>query len=161
MIVAQIPPWVFAIFAGLLFLGIRQSRTRLVAPNTSSIVALAMLALSLYGVVAAFGVSALPLAAWALGVSLCAAFGRSLFGPRGLQRAESAVRMPGSWLPLVLMMGIFLAKFVLGFATAVHHPVVAQPWFPVLSSLAFGLLSGAFTARALAVMAFVRSTEAR
>ena len=158
---AQIPLWVFAIFAGLLFLGIRQSRTRLVAPQTASIVALAMLSLSLYGVVAAFGVAAMPLAAWALGVGVCAAFGRSLFGPRGLQRAESAVRMPGSWLPLALMMGIFLAKFLLGFATATHHPVISQSWFPVVASLAFGLLSGAFTARALAVVAFVRSATAR
>lgn len=161
MIAAHIPPWVYAIFAGLLFLGVRQSRTRLVAPHTASIVALSMLALSLYGVVAAFGAHALPLAAWTLGVGLSATFGRGLFGPRGLQRAESAVRMPGSWLPLALMMAIFAAKFGLGFATAVHHPVISQPWFPVLGSLVFGLLSGAFTARALAVMAFVRRAAAR
>jgi hypothetical protein len=63
-------------------------------------------------------------------------------------------------LPLALMMGIFSAKFALGFATAMGAPIVGNPWFAAVASATFGLLSGAFTARALVVQRFVRATGA-
>jgi hypothetical protein len=56
--ISKVPVWVFAIFLGLLFLGHRQSRTRLVAPGALAGLAAGMLGLSLYGVVAAFGARA-------------------------------------------------------------------------------------------------------
>jgi hypothetical protein len=157
--VSHIPVWVFAVFGALVVLGIRQSRTRLVAPDTLVVVALAMFGLSLYGVIAAFGVNLAPLLAWALGISASASFGRRLLGPRGLERMSSSVVIPGSWLPMGLLMAIFAAKFVLGFASAVRHPVVTEPWFIVAASFTFGILSGAFVARALVVRAFVRRAD--
>lgn len=157
---AQIPVWVFFIFAALVFVGYRQSRTREVGVGMVAVLALSMFGLSLYGVIAAFGAYALALGAWALGLASSVALGRGVFGPRGLVAlAASQVRVPGSWLPLALMMGIFAAKFVLGFATGIGSPMVTQPWFMVCASGVFGLLSGAFTARALVVHAFAR--EAR
>ena len=153
---SRIPVWVFFLFAALVFFGLRQTRTRQVAPALLSGLAAAMFGLSLYGVVAAFGLQAAPLAVWALGIATSVMFGRGLVGPRGLELVSaSRVQVPGSWLPLALMMGIFSAKFALGMATGLRLPIVHETWFVLAASGLFGLLSGAFTARALVVRSFM------
>jgi hypothetical protein len=154
---SHIPLWVPAILLALLLLGYRLSRTRRVAPSQVVTLALAMLLLSLYGVVAAFGAGPEPLLSWALGIAAALALGVRAFGPRGLDWVAGAVQVPGSWLPLGLMLGIFTGKFILGFATGIGSPIVATPWFIASASLVFGLLSGGFVARALAVHRFARS----
>jgi hypothetical protein len=155
---SKIPVWVFFVFAVLVFFGLRQARTRQVAPSVLSGLALGMFGLSLYGVIAAFGTQVAPLAAWALGMATSVLFGRGLVGPRGLVRVSpSRVEVPGSWLPLALMMGIFSAKFALGMATGLGLPVVRETWFVLAASGVFGLLSGTFTARALVVRSFMHA----
>jgi hypothetical protein len=154
---AHLPVWPFAILAVLIALGYRQSRDRVVRPGTLVKVAAAMLAFSLYGVAAAFGAHLVPVLAWAAGFAAAVLLGDALFAPRGLAREGSAVRVPGSWLPLGLMLGIFTAKFALGFATGVGSPVIGQAWFMAAASAVFGLLTGAFAARAVAVHRFVRA----
>lgn len=152
---AHIPLWVFAIFFGLLALGWRHSRPRSVAPRALVGLALGMGGLSLYGVVAAFGGNGLAVVAWALGMASSAGPGRVVFGPRGLvMGAAGRVQLPGSWLPMALMMGIFMAKFVLGMATAMSAAWVHDPAFAIGASALFGLLSGGLAARAWTVQRF-------
>jgi hypothetical protein len=153
----SLPLWPIAVLALLLALGYRQSRTRSVRPQTLRRVALAMLALSLYGVTTAFGASAGPVLAWAVGFAAAVMPGRPLFAPRGLAHDGAAVRLPGSWLPMALMLGIFVTKFVLGFATGVGAPVVHEAWFIGVVSAALGVFSGAFAARAVTVHRFART----
>lgn len=155
-----LPLWPFAILAGLVALGYRQSQDRVVQPGTPARVAAAMLALSLYGVVASFGAGVLPVLAWMLGFAASLGLGGPVLAPRGLAREGGAVRVPGSWLPLGLMLGIFMARFALGFATGIGAPFVHQAWFVALMSVALGGFSGAFAARAVAVHRFVRATPA-
>lgn len=158
---ATVPLWVFAVLAGLLYLGYVQSRPRQVTPRTMAITALAMLVFSLYGVIAAFSAQALPLTFWALGIAGSVSLGRWLFGPRRLSLGDrsGAVHVPGSWLPLVLFMGIFGVKFVLGFAAGMRSPLLAEPLFIAGVSASLGLLSGAFSARSLTVVRFARSSD--
>lgn len=155
----SLPLWPLAILAALLVLGYRQSRERVVRPGTLGRVALLMLVLSLYGVIAAFGPGLAPALAWASGFAAAVFVAGPALAPRGLSREGATVRMPGSWLPLALMLGIFAAKFVLGYATGVDAHVVHETWFIAAASAVFGLFSGAFAARALAVRRFVRATH--
>ncbi|MFN3302416.1 MAG: DUF6622 family protein [Roseateles sp.] len=157
---AALPLWPFAILAGLVTLGLRQSRERLVRPHALAGLALAMLALSLYGVTAAFGAGALPVLAWAAGLGAMVWLGGPWVAPRGLVREGRAVRMPGSWLPMALMLGIFVVKFALGFAAGVRAPVLQATGFVVAVSAALGLFSGAFAVRALAVWRCVQGGAA-
>lgn len=154
---ASLPVWPFAILAILVALGYRQSRDRVVRPGTLAGVAAAMMALSLYGVISAFGASLVPVLGWVAGFAAAVRLGGPVFAPRGLARAGDAVRVPGSWLPLVLMVGIFVAKFGLGFATGTGAPVMQQTWFIAAMSATLGLFSGAFAARARAVRRFVQT----
>jgi hypothetical protein len=157
---AHFPIWPFAILAILLALGYRQSRSRVVQPATLVRLAVAMLALSLYGVTATFGFGIVPVLAWAVGFAASVRLGGQFLAPRGLSREDGAVRMPGSWVPMGLMVGIFLAKFGLGFATGVHAEVLHEAWFIAAACAALGLLSGAFSARAKAVHRFDRAASA-
>lgn len=157
---AALPVWPFAILAALVALGHRQSRDRIVRPGTLAKVAAVMLAVSLYGVIAAFGAGLLPVLAWAAGFAASMLLGDRVLSPRGLAVAGDAVRVPGSWLPMGLMLGIFSAKFALGFAAGMQAAALHDAWFIATMSTVFGLLSGAFAARAAAVYRFVRSAPA-
>jgi hypothetical protein len=148
---ASIPSWLPALFLGLVFLGYRQSLPRTVKPGALVAVALAMFGFSLYGVVNAFGAEPLALVLWALGYAIAAVLGARHFASRGLTAVGASVRIPGSWAPLGLMLGIFAAKFVLGFATSVHSPLLHQIGFVAVMSFVLGTLSGGFGARAVAV----------
>lgn len=149
--ISHIPVWVFFILFGLMALGYRLSRTRVVRPGSVAMIAFAMLSFSLYGVTSAFGVEALPLAAWAGGIAAAIVLGSPSIGTRGLSREGERVRVAGSWWPMLLLMAIFAVKFALGMARGMGSPVVEAAWCIGAASAILGLLSGAFAARALAV----------
>lgn len=151
---ASIPVWVPVLFVALIALGIRQSRPREVRPGVLIGIAAAMFAFSLSGVIATFGAAPVPLLLWATGYALVVAVGRGWLSTRGMARRGGAVRVPGSWVPMALLMGIFAAKFVLGWAAGVHAPVLASLWFVAAMSALLGMLSGGFGARAVAVRQF-------
>ncbi len=148
---AFIPPWVPALLLGLVFLGYRQSLPRTVRPATLVAVALAMLGLSLYGVVSAFGVEPAALLPWAIGYAVTSCVGTTPFGCRGLSPAGALVHIPGSWVPLALILAIFTAKTALGLVAGMHSPLLHEARFIAAMSAVLGALSGGFGARALAV----------
>ena len=159
--ISKIPVWVPAILILLVFLGYRQSRTRLITPKTAIVIAVIMLGLSLSGVANAFGLSPIALSCWLLGIGAPAALGFKTISPAGMSSAlpSGAVRVPGSWLPMGLMLGIFFVKFGLGFAAGLNSPLLGQLWFGGAASLLLGLLSGGFVARALAIRRFSLGAE--
>jgi len=148
---ATAPLWIAPVFLGLLAAGAAQARPRTVRPRAGATVAGALLLVSLWGMVSAFRGEAATLAAWALGVAGAFAVGGRVFVPHGLARVDGGVRMPGSWTPLALMMGIFAVKCLLGFAFALGWPVAHDTWFRILASFALGIPSGGFVARAVAL----------
>jgi hypothetical protein len=155
---SQIPLWPFAILALLVALGIWLRRSRAVTPAAAAAVAAAFVAYSISGVVSAFGVSAYPLLAWGVGLVLALTAGWPVFAPRGLMPATDRqhVIVPGSWLPLVLMLCIFAAKFLVGYVTGARLDVGRSAWFAPAVGLVLGASSGGFVVRALAVLRFAR-----
>ncbi len=147
------PIWVFGLFAVLLVLGWLQSRPKSVGRTRASILPVLMLALSFHGVVEAFGVGPESLSAWVLGVVLSAAACLKLGIPRGVRYSEQTGRfhVPGSWMPLGLMMAIFLVKYGVAVMQARHLPQVGTAAFAVGAGLCYGLLSGVFLGRRLVV----------
>lgn len=148
---ASIPVWVPVFFLVLLFLGYRQSLARTVRPTTLVALALAMFGLSLYGVIATFGPVGQALVLWAAGYAGAVFIGTRLVSSSRMAVVGSSVRVPGSWVPLVLFLSIFAVKFALGFAAGVQSPVLHSVWFVAAMSAVLGALSGGFGARALAV----------
>ena len=119
-----------------------------------------MFGLSLYGVVSAFGSEPLALLLWAAGYVAAVVLGAKHIAPRGLAAVGTSVRVPGSWVPLGLLLAIFAAKFVLGFAAGMRSPLLHQLGFIAAMSIVLGALSGVFGARAVAVQRFATATSA-
>ena len=152
-IVKHTPPWVFVLFFVLLALGYFQSKDRTVGRGKLLILPVAMIALSFYGVFSAFGMVPAGLAFWVLGVAIAVGFGARRAAPQGTSySAETRLFfVPGSWLPLALMMAIFFTKYAVGVILAQQLPVAGEPAFVGSISLCYGLLSGVFLARAIVV----------
>lgn len=159
---AHVPTWVYGLFALLLALGLLFTRARAVHPVVPTLMAVGFGCYSLYGVISSFGAAPTTVASWAIGMAVSAFLGRPYFGPRELSRVAGSpkVLVPGSWLPLALMMGIYAVKFFVGVVRGARLPIGTEEWFGPGVCLVLGLLSGGFTARGLNVRRYVRATAA-
>ena len=149
------PLWVFVLFFGLLAIGIAQSRPRSVTPARVAILPSAFIALSLYGVLSSFGPHATELIAWGSGIGAAVLAGRAMKPGAGVRWNESthSFEVPGSWVPLTLMMTVFFARYAIAVSMAMRPALAHEPLFGIVASLAYGLLSGVFLARALGTLA--------
>ena len=145
------PVWVWGLLAGLAALGLRQSRPHDVSPLRATLLPLAMLLLALAGVLGTFASPGALLAWAATAVAVAAAWtGRAAPAARWLP-AEQRFRLPGSWLPMGLMLGIFATKYAVGVGIALHPELTRSAGFALGVSALYGLFSGIFAARALAL----------
>lgn len=144
------PYWVYPLFLGLIALGYLQSRPRDLAPAMVAILPLALGVFSLTRVLAVFGPAPLGLAAWAAGTAAALLLNRALKQPAGARWSEATgtFRVPGSWVPLVLMMAVFFARYALAVSQVMTPDLVRTAAFTAAASFGFGLLSGVFLARA-------------
>jgi len=61
---------------------------------------------------------------------------------------EKKFFVPGSWVPLAVIMAIFFAKYIYAVMHALNADVISAPLFIVVLSAVYGLLSGYFAAKA-------------
>lgn len=155
------PYWVWGVFVLLLVLGLMQTRRRRAPRLTVFILPAVMIPLSFSTIAVEFGIRALPVIAWLCGIALAFALNSFVFkSPAGVHflRENNAFDIPGSWIPLVLMMTIFLARFVLGVTRAVNPALIATDLFAAIVSAILGFCSGLFAARAMKTIAAQRAT---
>ena len=150
-IVQHTPVWVWGLLAGLVAYGVSQARDREVGLARITILPLVMLALSFSGVVSAFAHAGIALLAWAAGIAVALSVGRPLVQARGARwdGTTGLLHVPGSWAPLVLIVALFLIKYIVGVTFALHHELAGNTLFGAACGLAYGTFSGLFAARAL------------
>ena len=61
----------------------------------------------------------------------------------------ASYRIPGSVVPLFLILGIFCVRFVIGATSAIDSKRMQDPAFVATVCAALGVFSGAFMARAI------------
>jgi hypothetical protein len=147
-ILQQTPHWVWGILAALIVIGFRQKLPRRRSVRSSTSLPLLMAILSLYGVASAF--SRQPLA---LAQSL------RVWGEIRWLPQERSVLMPGSWLPLALLLGLFMIKFAVAVALSTTPSLAVDAGSAGMAGLLYGGFSGLFLARTLAVWRVVRSSS--
>lgn len=156
-IIRHTPPWAWAILALLITLGLRQMREHTVSRTRLTFAPVALAAYSLFGAASAFGWRAPVLLAWAAGMAGAVAANRALGWPRDVRPApDGGFVLGGSAWPLVLMLAVFLLRYVAGVAHALHPASSGAPGFALPMALGYGLLSGLFLARALRVLGTAR-----
>ncbi|MCJ0762456.1 DUF6622 family protein [Variovorax terrae] len=150
-ILTHTPAWVFGLFAVLLWYGLSQRLARTASLKRTTLLPLAMLGFSGYGVLSAFGASLPDVLSW-LATGALAAFVVSRIPLHDQTRYDADSRrfhLPGSYVPLALMMGIFLTKYAVNVALATHPALGQDTAFALLVCTLYGAFSGIFTGRAL------------
>ena len=154
-ILSHVPKYVWVILLLITMAGLKQSRDNAMRARRLVILPALWLVFGAWGVEKSFGLDGLPGLAWLVGIGLGVGTVRALRWP-GQVRYDASVRrflVPGSWVPLGLMLGIFALKFASGMSLALHPDYAASTTYAVLSSVAFGLFSGAFLGRAINILA--------
>lgn len=147
-ILSHTPPYVWAILAFLVWRGVAELREREIAVARMFVLPLVMLVLSLHDIARKFGPDATALVAWsgafAAAAWLAWRFGRARVVPGA---APGRVRVAGSALPLVLMLSIFVVKYVTSVLLAVRPELAGQLMAGVCA--AFGVFNGYLMGRLL------------
>ncbi len=131
------PIWVYILLVALVLLGVRRLRTREVPLAVALVPSVAFFVWSIAGVVAfAAHVGLLPaVVAWLTGALVGAASGVLLPDPRGERLPGGQVRQPGTPVPLILYLGVFVVRFACGAWAAV---VPAQTMLATTIGIAVG-----------------------
>lgn len=158
-ILIHTPLWVWALLTALLALGLWQRRQRHVRRSQLLALPLALLVLGLWSMAPGFVAQPLVAGAWLLALLVAARLGRRLPTPAAARwlAAEQRLQLPGSWVPLVIILCIFSLRYATGVSLALD-----PEWRSMLSAqlplaLAFGTLSGIFLGRALGLRALTLS----
>jgi len=148
-ILANTPPWVWGLLLALILLGISQARPRRLTPAKLLILPLAMTLFSLAGTLTSLGFAPLLLAAWAAAAALPAVILSRARAPQGSAYDATAGRflLPGSWLPLALILAIFVLKYALGVLLAMDPALAREQSFALAMAALYGLLAGIFLGR--------------
>jgi len=150
MILSHTPLWVWGLLAVLLRFGFIQTRSREISMGRAAVLPVVMVLLSFYGLATRFGCGPAYLG-WLTGMAASVTLCRTLDWPRGatFDTLTQRFSVPGSWMPVVLILATFISRYV-AIVAAIMHPELAQgAAFGVAVGLLYGGLSGLFFARGL------------
>ena len=158
-IITRTPVWVWAILVLLLWAGFVQTLPRSVGLRRVTVLPLVMVGLSLAGMLTAFGTGHHALLAWGAVAAITAAFVMQLSLPQATRYNSwtQQFQLPGSWTPLVLMMGIFITKYAVGVTLAMHPEWARDALFSQSVAALYGSFSGVFAGRAARLWRLVSS----
>ena len=163
LFISNTPIWVWPLLLGLLVLGLRQTRTQHMGWMRVTVLPLVLVGLSVYGTLAVAGAYPGALLLWAL-VAISAAalvLRQPLPASARYDLAHRRFTVPGSAVPLALMMGIFLTKYAVG-ATQALAPALLQTTLAAGSIAAlYGLCSGVLLGRSLRLWKLAAQTDAQ
>ncbi|HVL09710.1 MAG TPA: DUF6622 family protein, partial [Burkholderiaceae bacterium] len=152
-ILRNTPTWVWGLLAGLLALGISQLRDRTASVARVSLLPLAMTILSVSGTFSALGGTphrVIAILAWLVAAALAFALTLLARGRNAAQYdpARGVYRLPGSAVPLLLIVGIFLVKYVVGVDLAMAPQLVQDTTYVLCVAALYGAFTGVFVGRA-------------
>ena len=153
-ILQRTPPWVVVLFVALIAFGLLQTRTRHVARVRVTVLPAVLIVMSAASVWTTFGGMPAALAGWLAGILAAVLLNRLLRWPRRVAYLPGArgYRVEGSWAPLAVMMTIFFTRYATNVALAIKPALAADAAIGGPAGLAYGLMSGAFLARALRIL---------
>lgn len=153
-ILAGTPAWVWVLLAGLLWVGIGMLKDDTFSARRAAIMPVAMTGLSLWGTIEAFSQSVIygyVLLAWAVATVVLAAAVGLMPAPAGTSYDPQArtFTVRGSWVPLALILGIFLVKYVVGVEVSMQPALAHDGTYSLTYGAIYGVFSGIFTGRAI------------
>lgn len=162
-ILQHTPPWVWGLLAALVALGLAQLRQRRVAPLRLLILPAVLLGLGLWSMGGVFLQLPLVALAWLLALAAGATLGWQLPRPAAARwlAEERRLLLPGSVLPLFVILVIFGLRYASGVAMALHPEWRAAGHVQLPLALLFGAISGLLLGRSLRLHALARPADNR
>lgn len=161
-ILEHTPVWVWVTFCAVIALGSAQIRTREVSSLRATVLPVVMIALSLSGVLGAFSQVPLALGAWVVGLGVSLKLAGRVLAVRGASwSAETRrFRVPGSFVPLMLILAVFVTKYVAGVMLAINPALAVNTSVAIVLSLVYGAFAGLFWARARSLRTLIHGSGA-
>ena len=151
-VLRQTPLWVWGLLAAFLALGVSQLRDRSASLARVSLMPVAMTVFSVSGTYSAFGATphlALAISAWLIAAVLAFALvARGRADDVQYDPAQRLYRLPGSVAPLLLIVGIFLVKYVVGVDLTMAPQLVRDTPYVLSVAALYGAFTGVFVGRA-------------
>nr|WP_308495375.1 DUF6622 family protein [Duganella aceris] len=147
-IISHTPVYVWALLAFLLYRGYLASRDRDITLQKMAIIPGVMLVLALSGLNGHGALGAGVWGVWAIGVLAgMALIWRMTNGDIAIDRAAGTIHQRGSWMPLAMMMAIFLTKYTVAVASAMHPELPHSLPFALGVTALYGVFNGVFLGR--------------
>ncbi len=175
-IIKRTPVWVWGLLAALLALGVSQLREQQRSLGRVIGLPVGMSAFGIYGLWTAFGGSPQQwpaLLAWLATALVASALmlwlpegsnaSQGEFGKRSAPRFNAGtgqLSIPGSVMPLLLILGIFMTKYVVGVEMAINPQAAHGAGFALGIGSLYGAFSGFFAGRTLRLWRLVRQAGA-
>ncbi len=159
-IITRTPVWVWGLLLLLIYFGILQSKRRELPKRRIAILPIVMISLSLAGILSAFGANWIGLAGWLIALVLVVLISQQIKPNSHITFSPTTQKfsVPGSWLPLYLMMAIFFTKFIVSVSLAIRPDFSKMTAFIFASSFIYGWLSSIFLVRSWRVWATQNNT---
>jgi hypothetical protein len=153
------PVWVWLLLAGLCFIGFQQTKTRQLSLQRLIILPFVMLALSLLSLKNSFGLQTTVYFCWILSlvISTCLVSMHRSSAIGSYDEGSQLITVRGSWLPFMLILGMFVTRYILNAGLAMQAELAQQSVFSLSIATAFGLFNGAFLGRLLCLMSLRKS----
>ena len=161
-ILSHTPVWVWGLLAALIALGIAQTRQRRMAPWRLLMLPLVLLGLGLWSMAPGFIAQPLSAAFWLVALGAGVALLARRPAPAGAQwlPVEQRLLLPGSWMPLLLILTIFLLRYAANVGMAFNPGWRSAPEVLLPLALAYGGFSGLFLGHALGLLKLTGSPAA-
>lgn len=151
-ILKHTPSWVWGLFAGLLTLGLTQVRDGNPSLARVTVMPLAMTGFSVWGTFSAFGASpafGTVLAIWFTAAAIVGTAMAMTQAPATYDSATRSFNVRGSFVPLTLILGIFMTKYVVGVELNLQPQMARDAQFTVIVGALYGVFNGLFAGRAI------------
>lgn len=149
-IITHTPAWVWGLLAALLVIGYIQTKPRTISLARSAILPTVMMVLSILGTVTTFALQPSIAAAWLISAMVGIVLVLKIFSQSAdrFDAAHQVFHVAGSWVPMILILGIFITKYGVGVAIGMHQNLAQNTMFATLVSALYGFFSGVFIGRA-------------
>lgn len=161
-IIEGTPHWVWALLAALLWLGASHMLPRQVGLRRALLSPLALSIFSVWGLASAFGLKPDVLLAWLVagGATMGIALALRSQAPAGQRFDPATLRfhLPGSSVPLLLILAIFLTKYLVGVELVLQPALTHDHRFTLEIALLYGVFNGLLFARVARLWRLMRGS---
>src|SRR5256885_9751116 len=120
-ILRHTPVWVWALLGTLIVFGLSQTRPQTIGRARAILLPLVMVLFSLNGALSTFTQMPVALVGWLAGYWLALGIAGAAVAVRGASwlQASRQFQIPGSWVPLLLIVSLFATKYGVGICVTI------------------------------------------